>query len=475
MIRRGIWFKTFALVLVEAGIVLSVVVFSLYLRYPERYQSVLFEQRGIYKILFTTAICQLIFYLFDLYDVAKPRLRRELIVDLFQAVGLAMLALGAIFLLRPTLLLGYLEEIENGVVVRMANGVPAVAMGIALGLMFCWRMGIHWLMRHPRFGERIVIVGTDALAVEIAREALLRRDLGFKIVGFVADDPKLVGQTLLNPKVIGTVGNLDRIVEEEKVDRVVIALQDRRGRMPVDQLLKIRLQGQAAIEEGTSLYERLTGKVSVEMLRPSWIIFSGGAKRTTMDAVIRRAFNFGMAAIGALLSLPIAILAAIAIKLESPGPIFYSQERVGKNGRPFKIIKFRSMRQDAEKDGTPQWARKRDPRITRVGNFIRKTRIDEIPQFINILRGEMSFVGPRAERQFFVDQLSEQIPFFSQRHLVEPGLTGWAQVCYPYGSSVEDAMQKLQYDLYYIKNASLLFDLWIMFKTVKTVLFGAGR
>lgn len=460
---------------VEAGIVIFVVIFSLALRYPDRYQSVLFEQRGILKIIFTTMICQMIFYFFDLYDVSKPRLRRELLTDLFQATGLALLLLSAIFLLRPTLLLGYLEETEGGAVVRYANGVPAVAMAFALAVMFCWRLGIHWLMRHPRLGEKILIVGTDTLAIEVAREAMLRRDLGYKVIGFISEDPTLVGQTLLNPKVIGAVADLSRLVDEERVDRVVVALQDRRGHLPIDQLLQIRLQGSAAIEEGTSLYEKLTGKINVEMLRPSWIIFSAGAKRGAIANVIRRIFNFAMAALGTLLSLPICILAAIAIKLESPGPIFYSQERVGKNGRPFNIVKFRSMRQDAEKDGTPQWAQKRDPRITRVGNFMRKTRIDEIPQFINILRGEMSFVGPRAERPFFVEQLNEKIPFYSQRHLVEPGLTGWAQVCYPYGSSVEDAIQKLQYDLYYIKNASLLFDLWIMFKTVKTVLFGAGR
>jgi exopolysaccharide biosynthesis polyprenyl glycosylphosphotransferase len=185
--------------------------------------------------------------------------------------------------------------------------------------------------------------------------------------------------------------------------------------------------------------------------------------------------NFVLAALGLLFAFPIMIVTAVAIRLDSPGPIFYSQERVGRNGRSFRMLKFRSMRQDAENEGVPQWAQKGDPRITRVGRFIRKTRIDELPQFLNILRGEMSFVGPRAERPFFVEQLNRQIPFFSQRHLVEPGLTGWAQVCYPYGSTVEDAIEKLQYDLYYIKNVSLLFDLWILFKTIKTVLFGAGR
>ncbi|MCI0664927.1 MAG: TIGR03013 family PEP-CTERM/XrtA system glycosyltransferase, partial [Acidobacteria bacterium] len=426
--------------------------------------AILFQQSGIYKIALTTFIAQFIFYLFDLYELSKPRLDRELLSDLVRAAGAVILVLSAIFGLQPTFLFG-----------QNTNGVPVVAMALALALMTCWRLAFHWLLRHPRLCERILIVGTDNLAIEVAREAMQRRDLGYNIVGFAADDPKLVGQSLFNPKVIGVIADLNRLVDEEKVDRVVVALQDRRGNLPVDQLLKIRLEGSAAIEEGTSLYEKLTGKISVDMLRPSWIIFSGGSKRTAVWNTVRRIFNVVMAIIAIALSLPIAIITAIAIKLDSPGPIFYTQERVGKNGRIFKIIKFRSMRQDAEKDGLPQWSSEFDPRITRVGNFIRKTRIDELPQFINILRGEMSIVGPRAERLFFVKQLTENIPFYSQRHLVEPGLTGWAQVNYGYGSTIGDAIQKLQYDLYYIKHVSLLFDIWIMFKSIKTILFGYGR
>lgn len=475
MIRQNIWLKTVTLILVEAGIVFSFVTLGLYVRFPDHFNSIFFDQRGIYKIALPMAVSQFAFYLFDLYDVSKARLRRELLTDLFQAVGVTVTVLGGIFMLRPTLLLGYLQEAEGDTPVRYGNGVPVIALILALALMIFWRLSIHWLIRHPRWGDRILIVGTDSLAISVAHEAMLRRDLGYKIAGFISEDPKLIGKNLSDRRVLGVVGDLDRIVEKEKIDLVVVALPDRRGHMPVDQLLKIRLQGQAAIEEGTSLYEKLTGKISVEMLRPSWIIFSGGGKRSTVWGILRRLFNLAMATIGVVLSLPLAVTAAIAIKLDSPGPIFYTQERVGKNGRTFKIIKFRSMRQDAEKDGQAKWAAARDPRITRIGNLLRKTRIDEIPQFINILRGEMSFVGPRAERPIFVEQLTEQIPFYSQRHLVEPGLTGWAQVNYGYGASVEDSMQKLQYDLYYIKNVSLLFDIWIMFKTIKVVMFGHGR
>lgn len=474
MFRKGIFFKTLLLVLGEAGIILSVVLLSLYLQFSDHYESILFRQRGLLKTVFTTVICQFVFYLFDLYNVTSPRSKRELLTDLFRAVGMASLLLGVIFFLRPTLLLGYLEEIEGVGVVRYGNGVPIIAMILALSLMIVWRLGIHWLMRHPRLGERILIIGTDTLAKDVAREAMLRRDLGYKVVGFVSEDPALVGQSILNPKVLGVTTELTELVKREKIDCVVVALQDRRGHLPVDQLLQVRLQGHAAIEEGTALYERLTGKISLEMLRPSWLIFSSGVKRGRFWHALRRVFNIILALVGIIFSLPLAILTAIAIKLDSRGPLFYTQERVGKNGVPFTIIKFRSMRTDAEKDG-PRWSGNGDDRITRVGKFIRKMRLDELPQFINVLRGEMSFVGPRAERPFFVEQLSQQIPFYNQRHLVEPGLTGWAQVNYGYGSTVEDALQKFQYDLYYIKNASLLFDVWILLKSVKIVLLGRGQ
>ncbi len=473
MLNRDVWLKILTLFAVEALIIFTVVLAGFYLRYGEDYYSVLFQHGGIYKVAFVTFVCQFIFYLFDLYDVSKPRLHRELLTDFLHACGTAILVLGAIFALRPSLYLEYFSEIENRR--HTVNGFPVYSLLIALGLMICWRLMIHWLMRHPRLGERILIVGTDNLAIEVAREAMLRRDLGYKVVGFVADDPGLIGKSLINPKVLGVVADLDRIVEKENIDRVVVALQDRRGNLPVDQLLNIRLLGRAAIEEGTSLYEKLTGKIDVGMLRPSWIIFSGGSKRSAGWNLMRRVFNISLAFTALIISLPISLIAAIAIKLDSPGPIFYTQDRVGKNGRIFKIIKFRSMRQDAEKDGTPRWSTEGDPRITRVGQFLRKTRIDEIPQFINILRGEMNFVGPRAERSFFVEQLSEKIPFYSQRHLVSPGLTGWAQVNYGYGSTVEDAIEKFQYDLYYIKNASLLFDIWIVFKSIQTVIFSRGR
>ena len=475
MFRRGIWLKTLALFIGETGIILSAVLLNLYWRFSDYLKAVLFEQRGLLKIVATTLVCQFVFYLFDLYDVTTARSKRELLTDLMRAVGTTILVLGVIFFLRPTLLLGYLDELEGRPgLVRYANGVPIIAMFLALCLMMLWRLAFHGLLRHPRLNERLLIVGTDALAQGIAREALTRRDLSYKVVGFISEDPELVGKSLVNPSVLGVMSQLSEIVQRERVDRVIIALTDRRGHLPVEQLLNLRLQGKAIIEEGAAIFEKLTGKVSVDMLRPSWLIFSGSVKRGRVFLALRRLLNIVGAMLGVVLACPIAVVTAIAIKLDSRGPVFYTQERVGKNGEPFTIIKFRSMRTDAEKDG-PQWSVTGDNRITRVGRFIRATRIDELPQLINVLRGEMNFVGPRAERAHFVEQLCAAIPYYNQRHLVEPGLTGWAQVNYGYGSTVDDAIQKFQYDLYYIKNASLLFDLWIMLKSIKVVLLGRGQ
>ncbi len=449
------------------------VLLSLYWRYPEKYQDLLWGegQQGFTKLLLTAGVCQLTFYLFDLYDLEIIHSLQELCRKILQALAASCFILAIIFYVIPTIQIGRIDtEDPTGAI----GGVPSRTIVITLFLMIGWRVLSHWVLSHPRFGERVLIVGTDSSAEGLTKAILANRNFGYRIVGLIGEDPAQVGTILAEVPIVGVVGDLNKIVNRQRVDRVVVALSDRRGHLPVDQLLKLRLQGRVLIEEGTSIYERIMGKISVEMLRPSWIIFSGGSKRSRFWSVSHRLFNFVLALIGIVLSFPLWVLTAIAIRLESSGPVFYQQQRVGKNGNPFTIIKFRSMRQDAEKNG-PVWATKDDDRTTYVGRFIRKVRIDELPQLINVLRGEMSFVGPRPERPVFVEQLTELIPFYSQRHLVEPGLTGWAQVKYDYGASVEDALQKLQYDLYYIKNASLFFDIWIMLQTAKIVLFGRGR
>jgi sugar transferase (PEP-CTERM system associated) len=448
------------LLLAEAALVFSAIIGAVCLRIG--WQDAPFElivRHGYMKAGFATVFCLAAFYLFDLYDFIVMQDRRELVLRLAQALGLAWVALALAFYLYPRLMLG--------------RGISLISLPLALGLMVGWRLSIHWFLGHPDFGERILIVGSGNLAVEVAREVLNRPDAGYRIVGFVGTDSELLGKSLINPKVIGLTEDLDSIVKREGIDRIVVAMGERRGQLPTDRLLQLSLAGHVTIEEGASFYERVTGRVSLSMMRPSWLIFSGRGRQLKSEVIVRSAVHRLVALIGAVLSLPIVLLTIILIKLDSRGPVFYRQERIGKNGRHFVLAKFRSMRVDAETDG-PVWAMKDDDRTTRVGRVIRKIRIDEIPQFWNILRGEMSFVGPRPERPHFVAQLAQEIPYYEQRHLIAPGLTGWAQIKYPYGASIEDARQKLQYDLFYIKNHSLMLDAIILFETIKIILFGRG-
>jgi sugar transferase (PEP-CTERM system associated) len=271
-----------------------------------------------------------------------------------------------------------------------------------------------------------------------------------------------------------SIASLIKLTDELNIDEVVLAVDERRGGLPVASLIEVKLAG-TPISELTTFIERETGRVDVDVLNPSWIIFGDGFRASHQMAIFfKRIFDLSISAILLILAGPVLLLTAAIIKLTSPGPIFYRQERVGLNGNTFAVLKFRSMRQDAEKAGAPQWAQKSDPRVTPIGKFIRATRIDEIPQIFNVFKGDMSFVGPRPERPFFVNQLSQQIPFFAERHAVKPGITGWAQINYPYGASVEDARAKLEYDLYYVKNYSLMLDFLILIQTVRVVLWQDG-
>lgn len=453
--------RTTLLLLAEALVVFGAIVGAVYLRLgveDAHYELVL--RKGFLKAALAMGVCLAAFYLFDLYDFIVMHDRRELVLRLVQALGIAWIALAFSFYAFPQLMLG--------------RGIFLIALPLALALMVGWRVSIHWLLGHPDFGERILIVGSGTLAVEVAREMLDRPDAGYRIAGFVGTDAQLLGKSLINPRVIGLTSELEDVVRRENIDRIVVAMGERRGQLPTSELLQLSLTGTVNIEEGASFYERVTGRVSLNMIRPSWLIFSSRGRQARISGIARNVVHRIIAMIGGLLSIPFAIVTAVLIKLESPGPILYKQERVGKNGQPFTLMKFRSMRTDAEKAG-PVWASKDDDRTTRVGKIIRKLRIDEIPQFWNIFRGEMDFVGPRPERQHFVSQLAQEIPYYDQRHLIAPGLTGWAQIKYPYGASIEDARQKLQYDLYYIKNQSLVLDAIILFETIKIILFGRGR
>jgi sugar transferase (PEP-CTERM system associated) len=445
----------------DVAILYGGVILAMYIRLGlEGTANELNERNGWLKIGIASGVSLLILYFYDLYDYVVMTNRRELMLRLIQALGTAWALLALTFYFIPFLLIG--------------RGVSVISVPLILGMLLGWRMFIHALTGHPEIGEKILVVGTGQTALDTAEAVWERRDAGYRIVGFVSENGAKPREKLGRSEIVGKAADLESVIRSENVDRVVIAVRERRGAFPTEALLKMSLAGDVSIEECTSFVERITGKVHVDMLRPSWLIFAGRRRDTPVKTVFREAFHRVLALGGIVLSLPIAVLTAIAIKLESRGPILYKQERVGKSGRIFNVIKFRSMRIDAEADGTPIWAKADDDRVTRVGRVIRKLRIDEIPQFWNILKGDMNFVGPRPERPHFVDQLATEIPYYEHRHLVAPGLTGWAQIKYQYGASVDDAVQKLQYDLYYIKNQSLTLDMVIVFETVKTVLFGKG-
>ncbi len=454
--------RTIWILLADAAIIYGGIIVAMYLRLgfsDPGYE--LYERNGWFKIAFAVLVCLLVFYFYDLYEYTVMNNRRELMLRLVQASGIAWVLLALIFYFVPPLLIG--------------RGISVISVFVVLVLLLLWRVLIHLLTGHPGIGEKILVIGTGAAAKDTAEAVWERRDAGYRIIGFITENGNKPSAGITQEQVLGTASDIERIIKTERVDRIVMAVRERRGTFPTDTLLRMSLSGEVSIEECTSFFERVTGKVHIEMLRPSWLIFAGRGRETRLTAAFREVTHRSLAFTGLILSLPIALITAVLIKLDSKGPVFYRQERVGKNGRSFKVIKFRSMKTDAEKDGVPIWATSEDDRVTRVGRVIRLIRVDEIPQFWNIIKGEMSFVGPRPERPHFVEQLAREITFYEHRHLVAPGLTGWAQIKYPYGASVEDARQKLQYDLYYIKNQSLALDLVILFETIKTVLFGRGR
>ncbi len=406
-------------------------------------------------------VLQVALHYCDLYDLRTLKDRRGLVVSLIQALGGASLVLAALYYWVPSLDIG--------------RGVFVIASVLVIALVSGWRLAFEWLSLRVGPAERLLIVGTSEASVALARELFDRRqELAVDLVGFVDSDPSRVGQPLINPGVIGTVADIPAIVRNSRVDRVVVSLPDARGKLPMGDLLRMKLLHGVQFDHLASVYEEYTGKIAVENLRPSWLIFSGGFRNSRLMWASKRAFVITVAAVGLALAMPILVLVAIAIKWSSPGPAFYHQRRVGKDGRTFMIHKFRSMRQEAEAETGAVWSTAGDPRVTPVGKFLRRTRLDEVPQLWNILCGDMSFVGPRPERPEFVAELTAQIPFYGQRHVVRPGLTGWAQVRHSYGSTIEDALQKLQFDLFYIKHISIAFDLFIGLETLKTVLVRRG-
>ncbi|MEA2091163.1 MAG: TIGR03013 family XrtA/PEP-CTERM system glycosyltransferase [Campylobacterota bacterium] len=336
---------------------------------------------------------------------------------------------------------------------------------------YLWHSYSSFIFRIPGLNLRCLVVGVGDLACDIG-EAIEEESNSYCLVGYI--QPQGAEIKVDVDKIIGMVESLPESAVQQRVGKIVVALNERRGVLPFQELLSCRFAG-IEVVDAVTFYEEATGQLKIQDINPDWFIYSTGFSFGDIIRFCKRSLDIFFALIGIILTLPILPLIALAIKLESPGVVLFSQVRVGENGHDFKIYKFRSMRQDAEAVSGAVWAGEDDPRITRVGNFLRKTRLDEIPQLFNVFMGNMAFVGPRPERPEFISNLEKEIPYYSKRHALKPGVTGWAQVCYPYGASVEDSMMKLKYDLYYVKNFSIFLDLKIILKTVKVVLLGKGR
>lgn len=437
---------------------MGMVILGAYLRFFGDLISFSHYEYLMQKALLITASVQLSLYYFDLYDLKIFRRNFELAIRLLQSLGVSSILLAILYYLFPFLIIG--------------RGIFLISLSFMGAIIVFWRMIYNHILKTRKLDQRVMIIGCGQLAKSIAKEIVERADTGFKVVGFITDNPERVGEKLVNPSVIGDQSQILDIAAKEIVDRIVVALEERRGKFPDTQLLNCKMRG-IAIEDGIEFYEHLTGKLQVESLRPSTLIFSNGFKKTKLTLWIKRVTGFAFSLIGLILFSPLILVISILIKIDSQGPVLYKQERVGENRKIFKLLKFRSMVENAETNGAV-WAEENDNRITRVGRWLRKWRLDEIPQMFNVLKGDMSFVGPRPERPYFVEKLRKEIPFYDHRSSVKPGVTGWAQIKYRYGASKEDALEKLKYDLYYIKNLSPLFDLIVIFETIKVVLFAKG-
>ena len=455
--------RSFILVAGETALLVAAVVISSIVIGGSQAWELLTDDTAFLRVLLIVLVCQVCLHYTDLYDLRTIQTKRDLATRLMRAIGATSLILGIAYWMFPLLV------VEQGVFLMTA--------AMAIVLVMAWRSAFDVITSRLMPRERLLLVGTSPAAIVLARELFERRqELGVDIVGFVDPDPTRVGAPVINPGVVGTIDDIPGLTARMRVDRVVVSLSDQRGKLPMDQLLDVRLRSGVLFDHLASVYEEYTGKIALENLRPSWLVFSTGFRKSRLITAVKRVFDVTAAVCGLILSLPLMIITAIVVKLESPrDPVLYHQERVGLNGATFTIHKFRTMKSDAEAATGPVWsAGDHDPRITRVGHFMRKTRLDEIPQLFNVLIGQMSLIGPRPERPSFVEKLTQQIPFYGQRHVVKPGVTGWAQVRYSYGASVEDAIEKMQYDLYYVKHMSLMFDVMIALETIKTVVLRRG-
>ena len=444
--------RSLVLLIGEALIIAtSLLMGAMYANWEDSY-LVLVHEHGYLKILVVTFLVLLGSHWFDLYDTSRVITKGELYFRLLMVPGIMAFLLAGVSYFRPDFVMG--------------NGSMEIGLLILTVALLGWRIGFTWLVQMPILTERVYVLGTGERAQRLVQGLRQSPGIGVELASWTG---KLDGALTRD----AVASHLLETVHKQKVHRVIVAMPDRRGTIPMEELLQLRMQG-VKVEEATSWLEKMSGRIEVESLYPSWIVFGSGFRRSEIFRFSRRLISIVISLTGLILALPLIPLIMLAIKLDSEGPVLYEQARVGKAGRIFKVLKFRTMRVDAEAESGPQWAGDNDPRVTRVGRFLRTSRLDEIPQLWCVLKGDMAFVGPRPERPEFVEWLSREIPYYNVRHMVRPGLTGWAQIKYKYGSTVEDAREKLQYDLFYMKNASIGLDLMIMFLTIKIVILRRG-
>jgi len=444
--------RTLLLLVGEAIVVGTSFLLGMALQHRDDLYVALNYEGGYLKIVVITLVVLVFSHWFDLYNPNHLQEKGELYFRLLLVPGILALILAGVAFTFPHYLPG--------------NSAAPVGLVILTGALFAWRLAYAWLAQQPYLRERVYVLGTGERAQRLVNGLRTRPELGVEVVGWSGNVEGAITRDAV-------ASHLMEFIPPKHLHRVIVAMPDRRGSLPVQELLQLRLRG-VKVEEAASWLERMSGRIEVEQLYPSWLIFAEGFRFNRGVMTLRRLLSILASAILLILVLPLIPFVILAIKLDSRGPVLYRQERVGRGGVRFYCYKFRTMRRDAEADTGPTWADNDDPRITRIGRVLRLSRLDEIPQLWCVLKGDMAFVGPRPERPEFVAWLSKEIPYYPVRHAVRPGITGWAQVRYKYGNTLEDAREKLQYDLYYIKNGSLGLDLLIMFQTIKIVTIGRG-
>ena len=452
--------RSAACFIVEGGIIILSVVGSFLILHGRAGTAFVSMGDVAARALVIAFFCQSCLYLLDLYNFELSQTWGELLFALAIAIGLVCIGIGLLSYAIP----------KFGVEGRMYY----LSILIASVSLLMWRIVFELYITRYASRENILIVGTGDVARQLGEEVSKRQRLGFRLVGFIGS-PEAKNNPSMGEigEVLGDPGQMDRIIEKHGVDKIVVAITERRGEYPVKEMLALRVSG-CQVVEWPGFFEKLSGRIPIDSLAPSFFIFNEGFRKSRILLSIRRVLSAIVAAVFLVLLLPVFLVVAVFIKLDSSGPVLYSQVRVGQHNKPIRIYKFRSMRADAEKNGDAVWAVENDPRVTKVGRLLRKTRIDELPQLFNVMIGELDFVGPRPERPEFVKKLQSLIPYYALRHTVKPGITGWAQVMFHYGSTIDDSKEKLQYDLFYIKNMSLKLDLLILFHTYKIVLLGRG-